>query len=340
MGKNMCKHTRSSDTQLTAATRNRSMTRSWAWFVSFIISGTREDGTFCPRLSNMSPDCRGTAKEKTLGSHCGLRSKGCFDGQCFRSSTHDLIIFNLFHLSKLKYRDTKASHIKKSLQKVTSESNWTFSGIVTATTSPAAPQNQGPPFHAQQGYQQSHVRSVTALSNSVLKTSRASLTPFLCCSTPFVPRVPPEQPLGIAPWHMGRHYWRGYLGPSSLWLFFKYLSTSAFFVSGMAKLSPWSVSRPMLTLNFFHQLTYMQDFFLIPLKSASSLCSSWALVFWILSVGTQVMPLCSSFVACPCFHLLWAPSLVPVFLKCCLSKSQPEADSWYGKLQPVTVSQL
>lgn len=94
--------------------------------VCFIICGTREDGTFCPRLSNVSPDCRGTAKEKILGSHCGLRSKGCFDGQCFRSSTHDLIISNLFRLSKLKYRDTKASHIKKSLQKVTSESNWTF----------------------------------------------------------------------------------------------------------------------------------------------------------------------------------------------------------------------
>lgn len=92
----------------------------------------------------MSPDCRGTAEEKTLGSHCGLRSKGCFDGQCFRSSTHDLIIFNLFHLSKLKYRDTKASHIKRSLQKVTSESNWTFlwhshsNNFPSSTTEPRA----------------------------------------------------------------------------------------------------------------------------------------------------------------------------------------------------------
>lgn len=116
IGKNMCKPCQSWDTQLTADTQKRSITESQTWFASFIICSTREDATFCPRLSHMPPDRRRRGKEKNLGCHYGLRSKGCFGGQCFGSSTCDLKP-HLFCLSKLKYRDTKASQIK---------SHWTF----------------------------------------------------------------------------------------------------------------------------------------------------------------------------------------------------------------------
>lgn len=107
----MCKPCQSLDMQLTAATQKRSTTESQTWFASFITCGTREDGTFFPRLSHMPPDSRGRVQKKNLGCYYGRRSKGCSGGQCFGSSIHDLKS-DLFCLSKLKYRDTKASQIK------------------------------------------------------------------------------------------------------------------------------------------------------------------------------------------------------------------------------------
>lgn len=89
------------DMQLTAATQKRSTTESQTWFASFNICHTREDGTFCPRLSHMPPDSRRIVKDKNLGYHYGLRSKNCFGGQCFGSSTHDLKP-DLFFLSELR----------------------------------------------------------------------------------------------------------------------------------------------------------------------------------------------------------------------------------------------
>lgn len=55
-GKNACKLCRGSDVQLTATTPKRSTIKSWTWFVSFNTCSTREDGTFCPRLSHVPSD--------------------------------------------------------------------------------------------------------------------------------------------------------------------------------------------------------------------------------------------------------------------------------------------
>lgn len=55
-GKNACKLCRGSNVQLTATTPKRSTIKSWTWFVSFITCSTREDGTFCPRLSHVPSD--------------------------------------------------------------------------------------------------------------------------------------------------------------------------------------------------------------------------------------------------------------------------------------------
>lgn len=133
MGKNMCEPCQNLDMQLTAATRKRSTTESQTWFASFIICSTGEDGTFCPRLSHMPPDSGGRVKEKNLGCHYGLRSKGCFGGQCFGSSTRDLTP-DLFRLSKLT-----AETLKLLKQRVTGP----FSSTVTARSSAAASRHQG-----------------------------------------------------------------------------------------------------------------------------------------------------------------------------------------------------
>ena len=236
--------------QLTAATGKRSTTESQTWFASFIICSTREDGTFCPRLSHMPPDSRGRLKEKNLVFHYGLRSKGCFDRQCFGSSTHDLKS-DLFCLSKLKYRDTKASQIKRY---------WTFfqpshSNIFhcSITARRGCWLGGGPP--------PTHSRATSKATSGQLQLCLAQPQKPpnpLWVSFPMQhhsPSGPTQTPHGAVRGHCPLIYCLalpgGDLGPSSLQLFFKYFSTSTFSASTIPRLPPRSVSRSIFTLNLF-----------------------------------------------------------------------------------------
>lgn len=107
MGKNTCKPCQSLDMQLTAATQKKSTTESQTWLLLLPSAAPGKMGYFGQGICFLTAEQE--SKRKTSGCH--HRSKGCFGGQCFGSSTSDPKP-DLFCLSKLKYKDTKASQIK------------------------------------------------------------------------------------------------------------------------------------------------------------------------------------------------------------------------------------
>lgn len=143
------------------------------------------------------------------------------------SSAHDPAL-TLLHLSKRKYRSTKASQIRKSLQKAISKSNWTFFQHSLSNTShcrtadPKSCQQERSCSPSTAGSPAKPAQDTHSFAWLSLKNLQCSSGTYPVLHPSLLPRVPPSIPwcsLGALPLDTWASTNKKDPDPSPLWLF-------------------------------------------------------------------------------------------------------------------------